>query len=267
MTTATPSKSGYAPLNDIELYYEIYGTGDPLILLHGGLGGILMFDPILATLAQSRQVIGVELQAHAHTPDIDRPITCEDMADDVAELVSYLGLETVDVLGYSFGGGVAQQIAIRHPEVVRKLIVLSSGYKRTGYYPQVLEGMAQLGPEVAELMKPSPIYQHYAKVAPNPDDWSSLVTKVGNLLRNEYDWSEGIAKLDMPVLLIVGDADSLYPSHIIDFFGLLGGGKRDAGLDGSGIPDSQLAILPGMTHYNILEFPHLSEIVIRFLNK
>ena len=267
MTTLTPTKSGYAPVNGIELYYEIYGTGQPLILLHGGLGGILMFDPILATLADDRQVIGVELQAHAHTADIDRPMSREAMADDVAGLMTYLGLDKADVLGYSLGGLVAQQIAIRHPEVVRKLIVISSPFKRNGFYPGVLEAMAQLGPELADMMKPSPIYQYYARVAPRPDDWATLITKVGNMLRNDYDWSEDIAQLEMPVLLVCADADSMSPAHMAEFFGLLGGGQQDAGLDGSGISNSQLAILPGMTHYNILEYPDLSGIITRFLDK
>ena len=267
MTTLTATKSGYAPVNGIELYYQIYGTGQPLILLHGGIGAIEMFEPILGELAVGRQLIGVDLQAHGRTADIDRPLTCETMADDVAALITHLGLGQVDVMGYSLGGGVAQQIAIRHPDLVRKLVIVSSAFKRAGNYPEVLEAMKQIGGHMAEMMKPSPPYQLYARIAPRPEDFPVLLTKIGELLRHDYDWTEDVAKLTMPVLLVFGDTDSVRYEHIVEFYRLVGGAQGDAGWDHSRMPQSQLAILPGMSHYSILSSPLLAQAVIPFLDK
>ena len=264
--TTPATKSGYALVNGIELYYEIYGTGQPTILLHGGIGSIQMFEPILSQLAAGRQVIGVDLQAHGRTADVDRPMTYEAMADDIAALITHLGFEQADVMGYSLGGGVALQTAIRHPEVVRKLVVVSVAYKRDGWYPEVLEGMAQVGAAAAEQMKQSPVYELYARIAPRPDDWPVLLTKLGDLVRKDYDWTEGVAALEMPVLIVVGDADSMSPAHSAEFFGLLGGGKGDPGWENPMMPNSQLAILPGMTHYNILTSPTFLTAVIPFLD-
>jgi pimeloyl-ACP methyl ester carboxylesterase len=267
MTTLTATKSGYASVNGIELYYEIYGTGQPLVLLHGGIGAIEMFEPILSELAMGRQLIGVDLQAHGRTADIDRPMTCEAMADDVAALITHLGLGQVDVMGYSLGGGVAQQIAIRHPEVVRKLVIVSIACKRTGNYPEVIQAMEQVGGQMAEMMKPSPPYQLYSRIAPRPDDFPVLLTKVGELLRRDYDWTEDVAKLTMPVLLVFGDTDSVRYEHIVEFYRLVGGAQGDANWDHSRMPQSQLAILPGMSHYSILSSPLLAHAVIPFLDK
>ena len=146
--TGTPMavKSGYAPVNGLKLYYEIHGTGEPLVLLHGGVVGIATFGPNLGALSEKRKVIAVELQGHGRTADIDRPLSFEAMADDIAALMKYLAIEKTDVMGYSLGGGVALQIAIRHPELVRKLVVVSAPCKRDGWYPEVLAGMVQMGP-------------------------------------------------------------------------------------------------------------------------
>lgn len=262
----TISKSGYAPVNSIELYYEIYGEGQPLVLLHGGVGAIEMFAPILPTLAEGRQVIAVDLQAHGRTADIDRPITYEAMADDVAALISHLGLEKADVMGYSLGGGTAQQVAIRHPKAVRKLVVVSSAFRQNGWYPEVLAGMAQMGAASAEAMKQTPMYANYSRLAPRPEDWVVLQTKLGELLRMDYDWTEGVKTIQVPVLLVFGDADSVSPTHAVEFFGLLGGGKRDGNWDGSGMSKARLAILPGITHYVIFNSPALVAAVIPFLD-
>ena len=267
MTTAqiTAITSSYAAVNGINLYYEIFGTGQPLVLLHGGFGAIEMFSPTLPLLADGRQVIGVDLQAHGRTADIDRPMTFEAMADDIAALIRHLGLETADVMGYSVGGGVALQTAIRHPELVRKLVTVSCVYKRDGWYPEVLAGMAQIGPALAEPMKQSPMYDLYARIAPRPEDWTVLLAKMGDLLRLNYDWTDAVAALPMPVLLVFGDADSIRLEHIIQFYELVGGGKGDANWDESQMPTSQLAILPGMSHYKIFASPALATTVIAFL--
>lgn len=259
-------KTGYASVNEIELYYEIYGDGQPMILLHGGVGAIEMFGPILPTLAENRQVIGVDLQAHGRTVDIDRPMAYEAMADDVAALIEYLDIDKADVMGFSLGGGVALQTAIRHPARVRKLVAVSCPCKRTGWYPEVLVGMSRMGPEAAEPMKQTPAYELYAQIAPRLQDWPVLLTKLSDLLRKDYDWTEAVAALKMPVLIVVGDADSVRTAHAVAFFELLGGGQGDGGWDGSGMSKSQLAILPGTTHHTIFSSPGLAATVIPFLD-
>src|SRR5215207_421424 len=203
------SKGNYAEVNGLEMYYEIHGTGEPLILLHGGVGAIEMFGEVLPLLAEGRQVIAADLQAHGRTADIDRPLSFESMADDIAALIEHLGFEKADVMGYSLGGGVALQTAIRHPEVVRKLVVVSTPFKRDGWYPEILAGMEQMGPEAAEPMKQTPMYQLYASVAPKPEDWPVLLTKLGQLLGQDYDWSEEVAAIEVPTMIVVGDADSV----------------------------------------------------------
>lgn len=262
---SAPAKSGYAPVNGLHLYYEIHGSGQPVILLHGGLGSTEMFTDLLPPFSRSRQAILVDLQAHGRTADIDRPIRYETMADDMAALLKHLQIARADFLGYSLGAGVALQTAIRHPAVVGKLVVISTGFKRQGWYPEILAAMAQIGPAAAEQMKPSPIYQTYARVAPRPEDWPKLVMKVGELVRTEYDWSREVAAIEAATMLVFGDADAMPPAHIAEFFGLLGGGKKDGGWDGSGITKSRLAILPGVTHYNMLQSPLLPQAVGPFL--
>ncbi len=261
-----PFKAGYAPVNGLAMYYEVYGKGQPLVLLHGGFGAIEMFGPNIAALAANRQVIAADLQGHGRTADIDRPMSYEAMGDDVAALIRYLGFAKADVMGYSLGGGVALQTAIRHPEVVRRLVLVSTAYSQGGWYPEILAGEAQLGPQAAEAMKQTPMYDLYSHIAPKPQDWPVLLTKLHDLLVRDYDWSNGVASLTMPVLLVAGDADAVRTAGVVDFFGLLGGGKRDAGWDGTGRPPAQLAILPHTTHYDIFVSPALPAVVTPFLD-
>lgn len=260
------SNGSYAQVNGINLYYEIHGTGDPLILLHGGVGAIEMFGEVLPQLAANRQVIGVDLQAHGHTADVDRPLALETMADDIAALIKFLDFEKVDVMGYSMGGGVGVQLAVRHPELVRKLVSVSFPFKRSGWYPEIVAGMSQMGPEAAEPMKQTPMYQLYAQIAPSADDWPILLTKMGDMLRTDYDYSKEVSTIKAPTLIVIGDADSVCTSHAVEFFELLGGGKVDGGWDGSGMSKSRLAILPATTHYTIFSSPALAAAVIPFLN-
>jgi pimeloyl-ACP methyl ester carboxylesterase len=256
----------YAEVNGLNMYYEIHGSGEPLILLHGGVGAIEMFGEVLPLLAEGRRVVAVDLQAHGRTADIDRPLSYEMMADDIAALIGHLGLEKADVMGYSLGGGVALQTAIRHPEVVRKLVLVSTPFKRDGWYPEILAGMGQMGPEAAEPMKQTPMYQLYAGVAPRPEDWPELLTKLGRLLGQDYDWSEEVSAIEAPTIIVVGDADSVRTAHAVEFFELLGGGKADAGWDRSEMPNAQLAILPATTHYDIFSSPTLASAVTSFLD-
>jgi pimeloyl-ACP methyl ester carboxylesterase len=260
-TTDKTVKSGHALVNGINLFHEISGAGRPLIILHGGVSASEVFNPVLPVLKESRRVIAVHLQGHGRTADIDRPLSFEMMADDIAELIEHLNLESADLLGYSLGGGVALQTTIRHPDMVRKLVLISTPFKRTGFFPEVLKDMGQMGPEAAKFMKESPLSQLY------PDaDWPRLFTKLGNLLQQDYDWSKGVAAIKSPVMITFADADAVRTEHAMEFFRLLGGGQKDAGMDGSGRPVGQLAILPGMTHYNILAFPLLATLVNTFLD-
>jgi len=265
--SATKVDSGYAPVNGLKMYYEIYGSGKPLVLIHGGVGAIEMFTPILPTLSQDHKVIAVDLQAHGRTADIDRPLSYQSMAEDIAALLKYLKIDRADVMGYSLGGGVALRTAIQHPEVVSKIVLVSAPFKRDGWYPEILAGMAQMGPAVAEPMKQTPIYQLYTQIAPRPQDWAVLLAKLGDLLKQDYDWSEDVKKIKSQTLIVVGDADAVRTAHAVEFFELFGGGQRDAGWDGSGRPaNCELAILPGLTHYTIFNSSALASTAVAFLD-
>jgi pimeloyl-ACP methyl ester carboxylesterase len=256
-----------ADVNGIRLYYEIGGSGRPLILLHGGLGAIEMFGPNLPALAKGRRVIAVDLQGHGRTADIDRPISVELMADDIAALIKHLKLERPDVMGYSMGGGVALQTVIRHPDVVGKLVVVSTPFRRNGFYPEILAQMGQVNAAAAEGMKQTPMYQLYSSIAPRPEDWPRLLDKMGEAMKKDFAFSKEVAAIKATTLIVAGDADIFPPAHAVEMFGLLGGGKRDAGWDGSGRPKSRLAILPGLTHYTIFSDPALAATVIPFLDE
>jgi pimeloyl-ACP methyl ester carboxylesterase len=263
---AGPATSGYAPVNGLKLYYEIHGSGQPLILIHGGLGASDMFAAIVPTLAANRQVIAVDLQGHGRTADIDRALGYDTMADDIAALLKHLGIEKADVMGYSVGGGVAMRTAIQHPDIVRKLVVVSATFRRDGWYPEILAGMAQTGPDTAEAMKQTRMYQLYSRIAPKPADWPVLLTKLSELLKKDYDWSQDVVAIKAPTLLVFGDADSVRTAHAVQFFELLGGGRKAGGWDGSGMPSARLAILPGTTHYTIFSSPALIALVTPFLD-
>lgn len=264
---AVKGKGRYAEVNGIKLYYEIQGSGKPLVLLHGGLGAIEMFGPNLAALAKGRQVIGVDLQGHGRTADIDRPLSVLFMADDIAALIKHLGLQSADIMGYSLGGGVALQTAIRHPEVVNKLVVVSTPFRRNGFYPDILAQQGQVTAAAAEAMKQTPMYQMYASLAPRPQDWARLLGKIGEAMKVDFDFSEQIKGIKATTLVVAGDADIFPPAHAVEMFALLGGGQRDGGWDGSGRPKSRLAILPGRTHYTTFSAPELVAVVIPFLDE
>ena len=258
------AKSGYAPVNGLQMYYEIYGQGEPLILLHGGVGATEMFGPNLPELARSRQVIAVHLQGHGHTKDIDRPLRFEFMADDINALMAYLKFAKADVLGYSMGGGVALQVAIRHPASVGRLIVISAAMAQDGAYPEVNAAFEQMGlhaAQIAQNIKGSPLGQLYPEV-----NWENLLRKIGEMESRPFDWSTQVKQIKSPAELIFADADSIPPAHIVAFYEALGGGRRDAGLDGSLRSVARLGIVPGATHYNILSTPMVAEMIVPFLS-
>jgi pimeloyl-ACP methyl ester carboxylesterase len=264
---STPSNSGYAPVNGFEIYYEIHGEGEPLVLLHGGFGLIEMFGPVLPALAAGRQVIAVDLQGHGRTLPFDRPMSFEAMATDVAELIRFLGFEKADVMGYSLGGSTALRLAIDHPEVVDRLVLASMPFAYSGWHDFNAQGMRSIGPEAAEGLKQTPMYEAYARVAPDVSNWTTLVTQMGAFIGEDYDWSDEVPSIRSPTLLVFGDWDAVRTAHVAQFFELLGGGKQDANWDRSGMNANRLAILPGVTHYEMFIDPRLATTAIGFLDE
>ncbi|HEU5077609.1 MAG TPA: alpha/beta hydrolase [Opitutaceae bacterium] len=261
-----PSKSGHVLVNGIDYYYAIYGTGEPLLLLHGGLGQIEMFGPNLAALAQRRQVIGVDLQGHGRTPLGARDISLVDVGNDMAGVLKHLGHEKVDVLGYSMGGGVAFQLSVQHPEMIRRLVLVSTVFAHDGFFPEMLPQQAALSAAMMDVMKETPIYKSYAAVAPHPEEFPKLLDAMGAYMKKPYDWSADVSKLTMPVMLIYGDSDMIRPEHIVKFYQLLGGGLKDAGWQREHMPQNRLAILPNLTHYEMGTAPQTIETALTFLN-
>lgn len=264
--TIAAQDTGLAPVNGLELYWESYGSGGtPLILLHGGYGTTAMFGDLAARLAQDRRVIAVDLQGHGRTADIDRSITYPALGDDIAALIEHLQLGRVDLMGYSLGGGTALRAAIRHPDLIRKLIVVCSPFSSTGWYPDIQAQMKQMGRQQFEMLRQSPVYTAYAAVAPDVDHFPVLMDKMGALLAMDYDWRQEVQAIGAPTLLVFADADSMPVSYVAEFFALLGGGLRDGGWDGSARPVNQLAIIPGTTHYDAFAAPALEGLARSFL--
>jgi pimeloyl-ACP methyl ester carboxylesterase len=260
------TRSGYVAVNGLKYYYQIHGEGEPLLLLHGGLGHIEMFGPVIPMLAKNRQVIGVDLHGHGRTALGDRKINLIDIGNDLAEILTQLGYKQVDVLGYSMGGGVALRLAIQHPEKVRRLIVASAPYAKAGFYPEMLPQQESVSGAMAEAMKETPMYKSYVAIAPKPEEFPKLLDRMGELMRASYDWSEDVKKLQMPVMLIYGDSDMVRLDHVVSFYNLLGGGLKDAGWGREHMSKNRLAILPGLTHYELFLSPRLATTVLPFLN-
>lgn len=252
----------FADVNGQHLFYRVHGAGKPLVLLHGGINPDC-FGTNLAELAKGRQVIAVHLQGHGRTPDTDRPLRTETMGEDIAELIRHLGLGKADVLGYSLGSSVAQQIAIHHPEVVDRLVLLAARMRQDGAYPEVVAAFNSLEANAAAIgaaVKASPMGQAYPEV-----DWIRLFTKVGEMTKRPFDWSAEVPRIAARTLLVYADADCVRPEHVVEFWKALGGGQRDAGIDGSQRPANQLAIVPNATHYSLAVDPRLADMVERFL--
>jgi pimeloyl-ACP methyl ester carboxylesterase len=217
---------------------------------------------IVPELARSRKVIAVEVQGHGRTADIDRPITYEQLADDSAAVLRHLGIDQADVYGYSLGGGVALQLAIRHPQVVHKLIVVSATYTSAGMHPEVLAGIEQIQPE---LFEGTPWRDGYNRIAPHPEAFPALVNKLKELDLTPFVWpAEAVQAIAAPTMIIIGDSDGTTPEHAVEMFRLRGGGVFG---DLAGLPAAQLAILPGTTHVGMLERAEwLVAMVVPFLD-
>jgi len=263
---ARAGKGKQLAINGVDYYYEIHGRGEPLLLLHGGLGSIDMFGPVLPMLAKGRRVIAVDLQGHGRTPLGERPFRVQAIGDDMAELVKRLGHPQVDVLGYSLGGGVALRMALQQPAAVRRLVVASAPFSDDGYYPGIRAQQAQVNAGAAAMMKDTPMYKSYAAIAPKVEDFPRLLDALGTFMKQKYDWSAEIPKLKMPVMLVYGDSDMFRPEHVIKFYQLLGGGLQDAGWNRETMSKNRLAILPDLTHYEMFASPRLATTVLPFLN-
>ena len=257
-------RTGYAPVNGLQMYYEIHGSGGtPLLLLHGGLFNIdLQFGQLLPSFAGTRQVIAADFQAHGRTHDIDRPLTCADLASDVVGLLRHLNVPQADVFGFSVGGGVALHLAIRHPELVRKVIVSSVSFHPDGDRPENAEAVGGL---TVDMIAGTPMEQQYRAKSPHPDRLQDLLDKLGTFDEGFPGWSDDeIRAISAPTLITVGDCDAVKLEHAVRFLQLRGG---DVNGDFVGVPASQLAVFPGTTHfYGLARTNLVQDVVLTFLD-
>lgn len=241
-------ESGYADVNGLKMYYEVYGKGKPIVLLHGSYMTIpLNWSHIIPLLAKDRKVIAMEMQGHGRTRDIPREFSYESMADDVSGLLRHLKIDSSDILGYSMGGGVAFQFAVRHPGQVRRLVVLSGTYAHDGWWPEVESSLATITPE---MFKGTPIQKQYDSLGNDPARFPEFVKKVISIDLKPYNWSGDVKKIKAPLFMVIGDADGVRYEHALELFRAKGGGKMG---DIHGLPKSRLAILPATTHVGMIQ--------------
>ena len=234
-------------VNGMEMYYEVSGEGDPLIVLHGAYMNIPSMGGIIPALAERHRVYALEFQGHGRTTDIDRPITYENLGDDVAVFMDAVGLEKADVFGYSMGANAGLQLAIRHPEKVGRLIVASAAYDIEGLQPAFRAFIPQL---TVEMMLAMPFAEEYKQLAADPDGFPALVEKLIALEHEPLAWEADVKALETPVLVITGDADVATLEHSVAMFRLLGGG--DMGDMGQPLPASRLAVMPATSHTAVI---------------
>jgi pimeloyl-ACP methyl ester carboxylesterase len=261
-------QTGYAEIGPLSMYHEIEGDGPPLVLLHGAYMTADMMAGLRGGLTGVRQVITPEQQGHGRTADADRPITYEQMADDTVALLHQLGAVPADVVGFSMGGGVALQLAIRHPDVVRRLVVMSASFTHDGMQPEAIALFPTITPA---MFAGSPVEQAYQELAPDPGAFPVLVEKLATLDSTPYAWpQEAIRAIPAPTLIVVGDADLVVLEHAVAMFRLRGGGGMG---DMGEMPSSRLAVLPGTTHFippgsGVLDrAPVLLEMIVPFLGE
>ena len=242
-----PSASGYAPVNGIKVYYEVYGKGEPIVLLHGAFYTInLNWAELIPELSKTRKVIAIEFQGHGHSPFSDRKLDIASLASDVEGVMNYLKVDSADVVGYSMGGSVAYQFAIQNPKRVRKLVIISSTYKSSGWLPVVNGAFKDFKPE---LFDDTPLKTAYDATAPDKTKWRKFLQQMIEFAGVPFDCGDSnIAKLTMPVLLISGDNDGLDKIELAKTYQLLGGGVSDL----TPMPKSHLAIVPSQGHVSLM---------------
>ncbi|SIP95445.1 Pimeloyl-ACP methyl ester carboxylesterase [Chryseobacterium sp. RU33C] len=243
-----PAESGYASVNGIKVYYEVYGEGKPLVLLHGAFMTIDMnWGELIPELSKNRKVIALELQGHGHTPFSERKLSHATLSSDVTKVMDYLKIDKADVAGYSFGGEVAYQMAIQSPEKLSKLVIISSTYKTQGWLPEVNKALEGMKPE---LFTNSPMHTAYNAVAPDKTKWPKFLEQMMASAGQPFDLGDdNISKIPVPVLIIAGDNDGLDKTELTKTYKLLGG---DVFADMGAMPKSQLAIAPGQTHVSLM---------------
>lgn len=269
MQNIQPASSGYAEAAEgLQVHYEIYGEGEPIVVMAGGLSDSSSMMQVIGPLSRERQVIAIDLEGHGRTALRATPMSHEKLGDDVAAVLRHLGVAQADVAGYSHGGDAAIRMAIQHPEMVRNLIVISTAAERDGWYPEGLEAMEGVGAAQAEAMMQTPLYARYAEVAPRPEDFPLLLDRMGELMSKDYDWRAEIAQLPMPALLIFADHDAVSMAHIAEFFALFGGGVSDPGWEPNAeLSRARLAIVPGYTHYNFGMGPDIARVIAAYLEQ
>lgn len=243
-----PSASGYAPVNGIRVYYEVYGEGKPIVLLHGAFMTIQTnWSQIIPELSKTRKVIAIEMQGHGHTPYSDRKLTHAALASDVEGVMDYLKIDSADVVGYSMGGSVAYKFAIQSPKRLKKLVIISSTYKSTGWLPEITKAFKSFTPEI---FANSPMKAAYDAVAPDKTNWTKFINQMIAFAPEPFDFGDAnIAKISAPVLIIAGDNDGLDKVELAKTYKLLGGGVS---ADMAPMPKSQLAIVPSQSHVSLM---------------
>jgi pimeloyl-ACP methyl ester carboxylesterase len=264
-----PASTGYAEaVEGLRVYYEIYGQGEPVVVMPGGFGDSSSMMQVIGPLARERQVIAIDLEGHGRTALRETPMNHERNGDDVAAVLKHLNIAKADVAGYSHGGDAAIRMAIQHPDMVRNLIVVSTAFERDGWYPENLKAMETVSSAQLETFKQTPFYKRYAEVAPHPDQFPVLLDRMGELMKKDYDWRDEIRNLQTPTLLLFADHDAVSTRHIADFFALFGGGLQDPGWEGQPkYARARLAIVPGYTHYNFGMGPDVARVIEAYLDQ
>lgn len=265
MTNLKPSSSGFIQAKGVKLWHEVYGQGEPLVMLPGGLRTISDMAPWIGPLSNTRKVIGIEAQGHGRSADTGRPISLETCADDVAAVLDALKIESADVAGHSFGGDVALRVAVRHPAKVRRLIIISAAFARSGWYQEAQDGMKGVNASLADSVRQHLSTGKFSSEWPQPERLPAFLDKFGKMMGEQFNLSEQVKALPMPVMLLFADHDSMPQKHIAEYFALLGGGTSEPGWQNTKFSRARLAIIPGYSHYDFETAPEVPVFIEKFL--
>ena len=246
-----PSEDGTVNIDGLEMYYQVHGEGEPLVLIHGGLMTIEAWGPILPALAENRKVYAIELEGHGRTVDLDRPLSMQQFAQDVSGFIEQMDLGPIDIVGFSMGGGTAMGVGVLHPELVKSLVIISASHQPDSIWDSVRAGWPYM---TAEMMEGTPMLAAYEAVAPQPERFSGFVDKIReSMVSGEQSWTdEQIASIPVPVLMIIGDTDLVQFDKALEMFRLLGGQSSTGPMGPALNTARQFAVVPGATHYDIM---------------